>query len=393
MNSPRIVSRMLRFALGGVVVLFLSTCSSITKESSTSCSQPGIDRALQSPEVRKGDETLNFDEFIAQISDRDVVFIGESHDRYDHHLNQLEIICRLHVQDPDLVIALEFFQHPFQPSLDAYIDGQLSTDEMLEKTEYYDRWGYDYRLYEPILSYAASHGIPVLALNVPAELTRQIGRGGISALSEDERGRIPATIDRTDIDYRERLEAVFEQHPEEIRSHFEHFLEVQLVWDEGMAEAAAEFLRQHPGTRMVVLAGSGHFAFGSGVPNRLERRVDVDSTIVLQGAADASLDSGSDFWLVTTPIELPKPGLLGVVLDSDPEGLTVQSFGEDSAARTAGLQAGDRIRAVDGNTVQRFADLKIAIWRKGPGDKVTVAVERPNDPGSEELLDFDVVLR
>ena len=264
---------------------------------------------------------------------------------------------------------------------------------MLEKTEYYERWGYDYRLYEPILSYAASHRIPVLALNVPAELTRQIGKGGISALSEEERGRIPATIDRNDDDYRERLAAVFEQHPEEMRSNFEHFLEVQLVWDEGMAEAAARFLQQHPGTRMVVLAGSGHLAFGSGIPNRLARRVDVNSTIVLQGEADASLDSGSDFWLITTPTELPKPGLLGVVLNTGPEGLMVQSFGEDSAALTAGLQEGDRIRAVDGNTVQKFADLKIAIWRKIPGDTVTLAVERTNSLDSQELLDFDVVLR
>lgn len=393
MSSMPIVSRIVCFALGGVLTLSVSTCSSVTKESSTPCSQAGIDQVWQSPKVRKGDETLGFDEFIGQISSRDVVFIGESHDRYEHHLNQLEIICRLHEQDPNLVIALEFFQHPFQSPLDAYIDGQLSTDEMLEKTEYYERWGYDYRLYEPILSYAASHGIPVLALNVPAELTRQIGRGGIGALSEEERRRIPATIDRSDTDYRERLAAVFDQHPEQMRSHFEYFLEVQLVWDEGMAEAAAEFLQQHPGTRMVVLAGSGHLAFGSGIPNRLARRVDVDSTIVLQGEGDASLDSGSDFWLIATPIGLPKRGLLGVVLNTDPEGLMVESFGEDSAARTAGLQEGDRIRAVDGNIVQKFADLKIAIWRKRPGDSVELAVERTNAHNSQELLDFDVVLR
>src|SRR6478735_5198894 len=38
------------------------------------------------------DTTLSLDRLAAQLASKHVVFVGETHDRYDHHLNQLEII-------------------------------------------------------------------------------------------------------------------------------------------------------------------------------------------------------------------------------------------------------------------------------------------------------------
>ena len=63
---------------------------------------------------------------IPQLATKRVVFVGETHNRFDHHLNQLEIIRRLHQFHPDLVIGMEYFQHPFQIYLDQYIAGSLA---------------------------------------------------------------------------------------------------------------------------------------------------------------------------------------------------------------------------------------------------------------------------
>ena len=54
---------------------------------------------------------------------------------------------------------------------------------------------------------------------------------------------------------------------------FEHFWDAQLVWDETMAERVTEYLSTHPEKAMVVLAGAGHMEFGSGIPNRVRRRL------------------------------------------------------------------------------------------------------------------------
>ena len=69
------------------------------------------------------DTTLALDRLAAQLASKRVVFVAESHYRYDHHLNQLEIIRRLHQLDPNLVIGVEYFQQPFQPRVDDYIAG------------------------------------------------------------------------------------------------------------------------------------------------------------------------------------------------------------------------------------------------------------------------------
>ncbi|HLH29584.1 MAG TPA: ChaN family lipoprotein, partial [Terriglobia bacterium] len=92
---------------------------------------------------------------VHQLATKRVVFIGENHDRYDNHLDQLEIIRKLHAQAPDRwVIGIEYIQRPFQPFLDEYIDKTIDEADFLRKTEYFDRWGYDYRLYRPIFRFA-----------------------------------------------------------------------------------------------------------------------------------------------------------------------------------------------------------------------------------------------
>ena len=202
-------------------------------------------RQLRNPGGRKGDRAIRLD-------DARVVMVGETHTRYDHHLTQLEIIRRLHELNPNLAIGMEAFQQPFQWALDEYISGAMDEQEMLRATEYYQRWRMDYRLYAPILRYAREHGLPVVALNLPAELTRQVGRHGMDGLSEEARARLPAEIDRTDAAYAQRLREVFAHHPNERGQPFEHFLEVQLLWDEGMAERAADYLEANDGTPVTI---------------------------------------------------------------------------------------------------------------------------------------------
>ena len=55
---------------------------------------------------------------------------------------------------PRLAIGLEMFQRPFQPHLDDYVAGRIGIDELLARTEYFDRWRYDARLYAPIFEFA-----------------------------------------------------------------------------------------------------------------------------------------------------------------------------------------------------------------------------------------------
>ncbi|WP_094300781.1 ChaN family lipoprotein [Imhoffiella purpurea] len=331
---------------------------------------------------------------IDRLADRRLIFVGESHDRYEDHLNQLAIIQGLVAKGKTLAIGMEFFQQPYQQPLDDYVAGRIDELELLRRTQYFDRWRYDYRLYRPILRYAREQGLPLIALNLPAELTRKVGEVGIAGLDAAERRSIPSEIDREDPAYRARLRRVFEHHPVSEQRNFEHFLEVQLLWDEGMAERAADYLKAHPDRTLVVLAGVGHLESGQGIPKRLLRRVQVPSAIVLSGSNRTLDPADADYFLYPPAVELPPSGLLGIRLDdADPgEGVRVAGFGEGSGAKAAGMEENDRILSIGGQPIASYADIRIALIDAEPGDRLPVEVLRQRLVGGDQRLNLQVEL-
>lgn len=336
----------------------------------------------------------NMNQLLERISNRRVIFVGEQHDRYEDHLDQLAIIEGLQARGHLLVIGMESFQQPFQSALDAFIAGNIDDAELLRRTEYFERWRYDYRLYRPLLHFARQQRIPMIALNLDAALTHKVGISGIGGLNEAERATIPTEIDRNDVAYRQRIEAVFNQHPNTQKADFEHFLDVQLLWDEGMAARAAQALIDYPNHTLVVFAGNGHLEYRQGIPNRLLRRQPISSAVLLNSAAYTPNATLADFLLYPQSAKLPPAGLLGVMLDPDinGNGMIVKDFTESSGAKTAGLIVGDRIVRIDTTPIANYSDIRIALLDHAPDQTLAVEIERHKLVGKNERLTFSVKL-
>ena len=332
---------------------------------------------------------------VPELANKRVIYVGESHTRYDHHLLQLEVIRQLHSLNPELAIGMEFFQQPFQQYLDAYIRGELDEKEMLRRTEYYDRWRYDYRLYAPILRYAREHGIPLIALNLPAEITQKVGRDGMESLSDEERAQLPDEIDRSDNNYTQRLKEIYNHHPEGQASNFEQFLTSQLLWDEGMAQRIVDYLNANPHRRMVVLAGSGHLAYGSGIPKRVARRLPVDSSLIINNWEGTLEPTVADILLLPEEQVLPKAGKLGASLDEDKEKgiVKLEACLTDSPCANTGLKKGDQILSIDGAVITSMADLRVMMWDKLPGDEITLSIRRKHWFAPAEELSYQITLQ
>ena len=330
---------------------------------------------------------------IPQLAENRVVFVGEAHTDYVHHLNQLAIIRGLHERRPDLAIGMEYFQQPFQEYLDDYGAGKLTETELLAKTQYFKRWGYDFRLYEPILKYARDTGIPVVALNVPSEIVQKVARSGLASLTEQERTEIPQDLDRSSSTYRDFLRSVYKDHPHATGASFDSFYEVQLLWDEGMAARAARYLEEHPTQTLVVLAGMDHVQYGFGIPDRLTRRVQVSRAIVLNGLDGPFEPNMADFVLLAKAAPLPPAGRLGVMLEPDHEGLRIAAFATDSAGRAAGLRRGDRIISLNDEPVREMTDVELIMWDKQPGNLVKVEVKRRFWFLPAKTMTFEATLR
>jgi membrane-associated protease RseP (regulator of RpoE activity) len=197
------------------------------------------------------------------------------------------------------------------------------------------------------------------------------------SLSESQQARLPSEIDRSNEAYVARIRSVFDHHPPREGREFENFLQVQLLWDETMAERTADWLRANPEGHMVVLAGIGHLIYGQGIPDRVQRRLPVSSAVILNMNQAGELDPGLGDYLVVTPQnDLPPAGKLGVFLDLDEAPPKVSGFAEASGAAKAGVESGDRVVAIDGTPINSYSDIRIALMDKGVGDQVELEVAR-----------------
>lgn len=312
----------------------------------------------------------------AELSSTRLVFVGETHTRMDHHRLQLGVVEALQRGGHDLAIGVEWFQHPFQPALDDFLAAGIDEAEMLERTGYFERWRYDYRLYRPIIQFARDNNIPLLALNAPQELTAAVSRHGVDAVPDELRPLLPSSYDRSNITYEHALKTVFDVHDKAEEDSFSRFVDVQLTWDETMAEQAADYLRAHPEKTLVVFAGAGHISYGAGIPDRVQRRLSVPAVTLLPADIGAREPDSADIFVATEKEELPAPGLLGVFLRNDGNGLVISAFSDPSGAQEAGLRIGDRLLSVDGTPVPHLSALKLALIDRAPGTQVDVDYAR-----------------
>ncbi len=343
--------------------------------------------------VVKLSQTHSLAETLAQIPEARVVLVGETHTRYDHHLVQLEVLKQLHQASPNLALGVEWFQQPFQSYLDAFIAGEITEEQMLHRTDYFERWRFDYRLYRPILQYAREQQIPIIALNASRELTGALSKSGFDDLSDELKVQLPSSYDWSDKAYEDRLRESFDAHPN-YPGKFEDFLRGQLTWDESMAERAVQYLQENPDTRMLILAGSGHIAYGSGIPNRIKRRIDVEQFSILVSEDHLSMSENiADYLVLSEERTLEPIGLIGALLETEGELIVIRGFSHNSAIRDAGVEKGAVIVGVDDETVETFAEFKLALMNKKVGDSIDLHYLENADAGAKDKKSVTLVLR
>ncbi len=334
----------------------------------------GVEIELRRPvriiEPKKG---LTIKDLIDRISDKKIIYIGEYHDRFSHHYLQRLLIKELFSRNKKIAIGMEMFQRPFQQLLDDYINEKIEEKEFLKQTEYFKRWGFDYNLYKPIIDIARENSIPVIALNLKKEIIEKVSKSGIESLSEEEKKEIPEELDFSDLEYKKRLEEVFTQH-RRTEGSFEYFYQSQILWDETMAMSVDEFLKKHLDYQIIVLAGGGHIAYGSGIPKRVFRRNSFDYAIVLLDAEDE--ESIADFVVYPDSLEGITAPKLMVSLKEEDGRLRIIELPDDSPSKRAGIKKNDIIIKIDDAPVSTLEDLKIALFYKKSGDTVKVTVLR-----------------
>jgi len=305
-----------------------------------------------------------------EIKDKRIIYVSESHDDFNHHLNQLRVIKMLHENGKKVVVAMEMFQKPFQHDLDLYIQGKSSLEDFLKNTQYFERWKFDYNLYKPIIDYAKSNQIKILAINIDREITSQVYKKGLFSLSKKQRNLLPTSIDQSNFKYQKDLHEIFNRHipkknmksdslpHQSAQANSDFFYQSQLIWDETMAENIDNFLQTNKDVSLVVLAGSGHIQNHDGIPSRVYRRNNLTYSVILN---EVMGKEGDIFLENSTKSEIAKAKKLGVFLKSGQK-LIVTKNKEGSISEKIGLKKDDLILEVNGQEVNKISDLKRVLY-------------------------------
>jgi len=220
--------------------------------------------------TRLADRTqISLPQLAAAADSSDVILVGESHTTKTHHDLQLDLIRLLEARNRRLAIGLEMMEATYQPQLDEWVKGEMP--ESVMKGVFERNWS-DWELYKPIFLLARDHHIPMIALNVPAQIVEKVSRHGFASLSVQEKQGLP---EGTSCDFRnpqiQMLKKAFAFHGHKGEGQvFSYFCEAQTVRNSGMALRMAAYLKKHPGHKVVTLTGIWH-AEKHAIPEALER--------------------------------------------------------------------------------------------------------------------------
>jgi len=233
------------------------------------------------------------------------LFLGEQHATTPHQMMQAAIIDACVRRGRRVVVGLEMFQRPKQNVLGAF--PALAETEFLQRSEWDKQWGFDYSFYRPVFDVARKHHLPLVALNIPRDWVRTVGRGGMSALPPEAKAELPTDMVLDNAQHRQVFTSLIGGH-QGTGGSIDNMYAAQVLWDEAMADTAVRFLRYpkpSANTLFVVIAGSGHVMYNQGINWRLQRRKagDGPTVVMTESSEPITVSNGlADFVFVS-----PKP--------------------------------------------------------------------------------------
>ena len=252
---------------------------------------PGTVRADIDRIVRTKDGRMCSAAEVAAAADgKSYVFLGESHTTASHHQMQADIIRELVNRGRNVVVGMEMFTRPVQKDLAGWTLGRYTDEQFIERSDWKKQWGYDYLLYKPIFDVAKEKRLPLVALNVPRDWVRAVGRGGFSGLTAEQKADLPSDLDLKNANHRRIVQSMTAGHPM-TGNVADTMYSAQVLWDEGMADTAIKYMRGRtasPNTVFVVVAGSGHVMYGQGINWRIKKHTGKDGVTVVMTEAKES---------------------------------------------------------------------------------------------------------
>jgi len=341
----------------------------------------------------------------------------------EFHRVQLKVIQELHRRGRKVLVGLEMYPAPEQPSLDRwYSDRKLTEEKFVAESRWYRNWGYHWNYYRDIFLFARANGIRMFAVNLPRAAVTTVRMKGFDSLSAEYKAMLPPKVDLENAEHQKLFRAFFGDedalHGNMPDPMFQAMFRAQCAWDAGMGWNALQALKKYGDEKsiMVVLIGSGHVAYGLGAERQVKpwfdgRTASVVPIPIADGPDEPRMEkvqaSYADFVWGLPPSTDPVYPSSGISTPETKSGdrYKVIMVAKESPAEAAGFKTGDELVSIDGLPItdkevgnrhmstKRWGDSAVyEVMRDGKPLALTVHLRRrpPKPPAASEAKPGDV---
>ena len=243
-----------------IILLALTGCAGIAP-APESLSPPETQYSARLADADTG-EPLDLPSVVHRLQGVDVVVVGEFHGHHGAHLLQSQLQAALYAQNPRQVLTLEQFDLNHQTALNRYLEGETGETELIEDANAWDNYRASYR---PLIEFAKSRSLPVIATNAPSDVVRCVGRKGPGYLQELPVARReqfpPAPFTGTPAYQEKFINTIAGSHgagDAALSKRLQNIYQAQLLRDNTMASRILAGLERHPDHQILHLTGTFH---------------------------------------------------------------------------------------------------------------------------------------
>ena len=202
----------------------------------------------------KKQKSIQLDELLKDMKDIDVLFFGEEHNDSIGHQLEAEIYQQLSSSYPKTVLSLEMFHTDIQPVMDEYLLGLISEKNFQKEARVWK----NYEDYKPMIEFAKSHHLPVIAANAATRYSNAVSKSGLSVLDQFPKSSLsflpPLPVDTAAGKYYDKFIAMLGGHGMGTMKIYQ----TQNLWDATMSWSIAKYLKSNKGAKVFQVNGRFH---------------------------------------------------------------------------------------------------------------------------------------
>lgn len=255
---------------------------------------------------------------IDSLARADVLFVGETHDNPVAHTLEAELLRRADEayglsssHKRAVALSLEMFERDVQTILDEYLAGLITERHFLLSSRPWRNYETDYK---PLVEYARTHRLPVIAANAPARYVSRVSSEGPDSLKSLPQVAVkswlpPLPFPSASDAYAAKFNRFMGGGGAGPSAHGGlHLLEAQTLRDASMAYAISEYLKRGRDPLVVQVNGTFHSEERMGVPEQLAHYRSKSRAVVVTIVPadtfpnfDTDLGRLGDFVIITDP--------------------------------------------------------------------------------------------